>query len=272
MSQTDTDIDKQFARAARLYEDEDYSSALREYKLLADSGHSNCHTMVGWMYWKGNGVDKNVELAEKYFLKAAEDNDSEAISYLETLKVNKQFSRAERFYEDEDFPSAFREYKSLADSGHSSCHTMVGWMYRSGTGTDKDLDLAKEYFLKAVEGNDAEAMHYLANLAIVNQDYNEALNWFIKSAAYGYSPALFGLGHMHRRKKYGMRDNMQAYHFYKMSSSLGYVIGRREVASMYIAGYHGFSGRIKGILLYINFMIYTIKLVWSDENSQKLQT
>ena len=73
------DVQAQFELGEKFYWGadivEDYSQALKWYKLAADQGHSDAQNNLGSMYHYGNGTEKRPDLAlELYRASAAKNN------------------------------------------------------------------------------------------------------------------------------------------------------------------------------------------------------
>lgn len=67
-----------FSEAARHYDDGDFERAFKLYGQLAGNGSRNAMRAIGWMYFLGEGVQRNLEQAQDWFQRAAELGDAEA--------------------------------------------------------------------------------------------------------------------------------------------------------------------------------------------------
>ena len=56
----------------------DYATALKELRPLAEQGHAGAQYFIGYMYYKGQGVDQDGAEAVKWLRKAAEQGDVKA--------------------------------------------------------------------------------------------------------------------------------------------------------------------------------------------------
>jgi TPR repeat protein len=59
----------------------------------AEAGDSWAQNRVGWWYMTGNGVEKNYDLAEVYFYKAAAKGNASAKSNLKSLELLRKKSQ-----------------------------------------------------------------------------------------------------------------------------------------------------------------------------------
>ena len=73
----------------------DYEKAAANYLIAAEAGDAYSQYGLGWCYEKGQGVEKSVEEAEKWYRKAAEQGEKNAKECLEILKKNKEEHCAE---------------------------------------------------------------------------------------------------------------------------------------------------------------------------------
>ena len=64
------------------YERGDYATALREWTPLAEQGDPVAQHALGWMYANGKGVEKNLTEAMKWYRKAAEQGNENALNNL----------------------------------------------------------------------------------------------------------------------------------------------------------------------------------------------
>jgi TPR repeat protein len=77
-----------FNKGVHAYERGDYATALREMTPLAGQGDANAQFYLGFMYSKGQGVEKNLTEAMKWYRKAAEQGNENALN---NLNKNRDF-------------------------------------------------------------------------------------------------------------------------------------------------------------------------------------
>ena len=85
-------IDELF-EANKEYREGNYNSAIQKYEKLAKSGNYGCARRLGHMYYSGQGVKKNNELAVNWLKLGVEVNDSYSLFltskiYLEQGHIN----------------------------------------------------------------------------------------------------------------------------------------------------------------------------------------
>jgi TPR repeat protein len=87
----------QIGRASHAYENLDYSESFRIYKEIADSNAkgaklhekaviATAQYFVGYMFFQGEGVPKDISQSQIYFQKAANLGHADAIEYLKQYR------------------------------------------------------------------------------------------------------------------------------------------------------------------------------------------
>lgn len=135
--------DSEFHIAEELYEKGLYEEAFAKYSDLAEKGVVDCQTFVGWMYLKGEGVDKSEDSAFEWYRKAAEAGSAEA-----------QFRLAKLYAKKKDYSEALKFYKLSAAQDYSPALFRLGWVYETGRGIEQDSHNAfMHYERSAALGN-----------------------------------------------------------------------------------------------------------------------
>ncbi len=121
--------------------------ALKSYVKAAEAGHPGAQNRVGWMYEKGEGVKVDHNEAAKWYLKAAEQ-------------------------------------------GYVNAMNDLGYMYRQGWGVAQSHEDALRWFERAAEKYDSYAEYNMGQMYEngwgVELDMEEAVRWFRRSAARGH--------------------------------------------------------------------------------------
>ena len=128
----------------------------------------------------------------KWLLKAAENGHPAA--QLELAESYAYFENGNWWIAGvNDFAEAAKWYRKAADQGDPMAQGMLGWLYATGRGVDKDLKTAVEWFRKAAEQGNAEAQFGMG-LSIrdswlepyrEDRDWKTVLDWYIKAADSG---------------------------------------------------------------------------------------
>jgi len=119
------------------YKSGDYPTALREFRA---EGGPDGDFAIGLMYYKGEGVKRDMREAASFFHRAADQGHAGAQNNLGLMHV--QGSGVPM-----DYKEAVRWYRMAADQGYDKAQYNLGLLYARGDG---------------VERNRREALHWLA--------------------------------------------------------------------------------------------------------------
>ena len=127
---------------------------------------------------------------------------------------------------DEKTLSMFRE---SAEAGHPfSCYNL-GRCYETGSGVDQDLEQAYEWYRKAAAGGDVNAWLALAKMfdtgTYVERDPKEAAMWLSRAANKEHPIAMIGMGQKYTRGDGVERDHEKALELFKKARELAPGIG-----------------------------------------------
>lgn len=113
--------------AAAAYERKDFATALAVWRPLAESGNAEAETLLGAMYWSGEGVPRDHRLAAHWYLRAAEkgyaraQNDigfmygfGEGVPPIDNVQAFKWLSLAVRNYTVKNQPRLEQATRDLA--------------------------------------------------------------------------------------------------------------------------------------------------------------
>ena len=168
---------------------------------------------LGLQYLYGEGVEKDMKQAAKWFQKAADKGNAEAKVRLEMAHWQMESAQAERKKE------AFDRLLLMATEGNLMAQYFIGTQYAEGNGVPQSDKNAAHWWQLAAEQGDTEAQVWLANfgegaadqgcmeaqyslgMAYYNGDgmtknYSKAAEWFWKAAVQGCVEAQYCLGKM----------------------------------------------------------------------------
>jgi TPR repeat protein len=132
-----SDVNLVYKKAKKLLKREQYSDAFSLYLELANFGDPKVHNIIGWMYFNGEGVEKNVDAAVKYFTKGADLNDPESEYFLcIACKSLEKYSESRNWC------------LKAANKSYSPAMYSLGCIYELGIGVEKDFEEAFQWFKK----------------------------------------------------------------------------------------------------------------------------
>src|SRR5436190_12323815 len=65
-------LEERMKSAAGAYERRDFAAAIAVWRPLAEQGNAEAETLLGAMYWRGEGVPRDHAAAAQWYLRAAE--------------------------------------------------------------------------------------------------------------------------------------------------------------------------------------------------------
>lgn len=113
----------------------DHDKAFEELLPLAEQGHGSAQSMIGVMYYNGEGVTQDYNAAMVWLNLAANQGYSLAQYNLAVMYDNGQGT-------DQDFNLAFKWYGHAARQGHGVAQFNLGSMYGNGDGVEQDMSRA----------------------------------------------------------------------------------------------------------------------------------
>ncbi|HJS65711.1 MAG TPA: tetratricopeptide repeat protein [Nitrospiraceae bacterium] len=129
---------------------EDYATALREWRPLAEHGNVLAQYNLGMLYRKGRGVPQDDVQARKWYEKAAAQGQAKAQFNLGTLYFNGEGV-------PKDYQQALRWFRLAADQGEALAQTKIAIMYDEGQGVPKNIVQAYKWFSLAATNGDKSA-------------------------------------------------------------------------------------------------------------------
>jgi uncharacterized protein len=199
-----------FDDALAAYRKGDFATAMEEWAVLAKNGDMAAQTNIGEMFLRGEGVDKDRDVAIYWFRKAAGHDFAEAQYRLGRVNLG------------EDNEEAARWFKEAAKQGNVKSLNSLAAMYEQGQGVQRNLGEAFRLRQQAaVRGNTvAEAMlgqMYADGRGVARNDA-EAVKWFRKAADHGYYFAQSRLGAMYRDGRGVPQDLVEAHKWFTLSA------------------------------------------------------
>lgn len=175
------------------------------------------------------------------------DAENIYVKWTDEYKIAREFL----FGTDEvqqDFSEALIRLIAEAQKGNILAVYDLGRIFSSGLGVDKNLEVAHEYYVKALAGfNDVESQKpwkyteyrigkMFASGLGTEQDYQKAAEWFELSAEKKYKYAQYSLGVLYHRGQGVEQDLGKAFELYLKSAKQGFPYADFEVAKMYRDG------------------------------------
>lgn len=168
------------------YQRGQYGVALYELEGVALQGDREASLLVGLMYLRGQGTEKNFEKAVYWLQEASRLGSAEAYGHLAEMYL----AGTELPQSDQD---AFYNADTAAKEGYVPAQLLLGKLYLEGRGIEQDASQAREWFTQAAAAGEAEAQYRLGQLSETgeggNKDLSAALRWYKAAADKGYKAA-----------------------------------------------------------------------------------
>lgn len=159
--------------------------------LAAEQGDAYAQSLLGGMYYFGNGVAQDYGEAVKWYRLAALQGDLHAQSFLGSMYAVGNGV-------PQDYDEAAKWYRLAAEQGDAGVQQVFGLMYYNGEGVARDYVEAAKWLRLAAEQGDTVAQGFLGAMYYngegVSQDYDEAYKWLSVAAEQGIAIAQRFLG------------------------------------------------------------------------------
>ncbi|MEO1945498.1 MAG: tetratricopeptide repeat protein [Candidatus Thioglobus sp.] len=227
------------------------ASELKEITTSANNGNIKDQTLLGMMYYSGEGVPQDLKKGASLLRKSAKQGDELAkklvyMFYLDKSKDDKKpklisslegFDNGADAYKKGDYKTAFNEFKPLAERGHLKAQFGLGVMYEEGMGVLKDDKEAFKWYRKAAEQGDAAAQFTVAvwydeGIGVLKDD-KEAFKWYRKAAEQDHAEAQYYLASMYRDAKGTLNDKKEAFRWYSKAAEQGNASAQLGLAMLY---------------------------------------
>lgn len=156
-------------KALAAYEAGDFTTALKEWKLLAEQGDVLAQNIIGGMYYKGEGVLQNYAEAVKWYRLSAEQGYVDAQNTLGLMYREGQGV-------PQDYNEAVKWYRMAAEQGYALAQNNLGLMYEYGPGGPQSKVMAHMWYNIASANGASEAGKWRDELAdeMTNDDISKA--------------------------------------------------------------------------------------------------
>ena len=137
-------------------------------------------------------------------------------------------------YEQGDYATAFKEFKTLAEQGNADGQYKLGMMYSNGDGVPHDAKKAEKWIRSAAEQGSAAAQNHLGVMyhqgqgARLPQDHKEAASWYRKAAEQGNALGQSNLGEMYAYGRGVPQHYILAHMWLNLAAAQGIERARKE--------------------------------------------
>ncbi len=173
------------------YEVTNNVAAAKWCQKLPEQGDAEAQCNLGYAYYAGKGITRNVSEAVSWWRKAADQSNAQAESNLgHCLYYGEGVSK--------NSVEAAKWFRKAADQGRSDAQYNLGYLYVKGDGVPEDLASAEKWWRKAAEQGDAQSEIALGTCYAsgegVPKDYVQAYKWINLASSQGVKLANQWLG------------------------------------------------------------------------------
>ena len=180
----------------------DKKRAIGYLRIAAEDGLADAMYQLGWHYYSGTFIRKNIVKSIEWYRKAADKDDAWA-----QVDLGKIYFCGERGVK-KDYSQAVRLFRKAARKKDVFAFFNLGLCYDYGKGVRQSDAQACKYYAKAAEGGDVAAMCNLgATLANCEGSQKDAVMWTRRAALRGDCKAQHNLGEWYASGECGLKTN-----------------------------------------------------------------
>lgn len=142
-------------QAQALLDQKRYVEAIKIYEDRANAGESHSQVVLGWMYFEGSGIAKDVEKAFAWFNRAASLGSKEGAFYAGRAAM------ALGRYQD-----AVKSFQAAARQEYGPALLWLGLIYTRGLGGDVDFKKGVDYLRRSEQTGNRFAQREIALLTL----------------------------------------------------------------------------------------------------------
>ena len=182
----------------------DIGKAIEWFKKAAELNHPRAMFLLGSCYYNGTGMNKDYDRALDWLTKAAQLGDAKAMNRLGYMYECGHGTR-------KDFAEAMKWYEKSSDRGNPDATFKIGLLYYNGNGVARSYEEAMKWLRKAAQLGHSDAMHWTAFMYEkgygADKDLGKALKWYQTAASCGKANSMFRTGLMYYNGGDGVEKN-----------------------------------------------------------------
>ncbi|KGP62250.1 endopeptidase IV [Legionella norrlandica] len=202
--------------------------AVRWFKQAASAGDVSAQMFMAAAYLYGVGVKKSTDVARRYYIDAAKNGNAIA-----------QYTLADYFLDSKNGSNkklGMIWLSKSAESGDPKALTALGRFYATGQMVTKDIPKGTELLNKAASKQYAPAMVELGKIALMQNQYDEAIQWFNKAINRHSTEALLQLAYIYLQENSPIHDPKTGFLWVLKAAQNGSTQAQKELANLYQKG------------------------------------
>lgn len=225
--------------AAGLGTEKKYDRAVEWFEKAVSKQHKYAQYSLGMLYARGQGVAQNHKKALELYECSAVQGNPYAEYEVAMMYQNGIGTKVQREVAQQSFRTAFLGFCSLEKKSHDDkLQYRLGHMIHTGTGTERNTELAAKYWEQSAKLGNIYAQYALAKLWIENGngDRKQALEWMNKSADGGHAVAQYMLGKLYLLGRDVIQDIEKAVYYFKQSAEQNNEYAAYQLGKLYLLG------------------------------------
>lgn len=192
---------------------------------------SGCSSLVGWSNHRLPGVHIIRVAASPYAGKkpgsiAYTAGAIRDLTHLASLgDVNAAFDLGTVYYDEKNYPQAFKWFAAAASGGHAIAQYNAGIMSYRGIGTPRDYAQAFRWFKLSAEHGDPQSQFVVASMYFdgkgIAPNRDEGIRWYRQAVKGHYSRAAYDLGALYYNGNGVPRNHVRAYAWFWLAHRWG---------------------------------------------------
>lgn len=198
------------------------------------------------------GIGKDPEKSLEYLKKATEQKNAVAMStYAARMFDGDPADKNGKVLVQKNPEAAMKMFQDAADAGFAAANRLLGAIYENGLGGNaKNIKKAVEYYTKAANGNDAQALFRLGNFfeagvkdgegekaeVVVQQNAKSALDLYRLAAQNNLAEGFYNVGVYYETGTVVDKDPAKAYTYHLKAANAGLPQAMHRLAGLYQNG------------------------------------
>lgn len=210
-----------------------FERAAAEFSSAAEAGNAEAQAHLGYMYYAGEGVERDPGEAVAWYRRAAAQGNRDA-----QYNLGVAYAYGEGVAMDKT--EAIRWYRRAAEGGSAVAQYSLGVAYALGEGVDRDDAEAAAWYRRAAEAGYPAAQYNLAYCYRagkgVPRDDERALEWFLAAAENGHLAAKYTVAGMYQTGVGTTTDRAKAIDWYRVAAAEGHAGAAEELERLLADG------------------------------------
>lgn len=204
-------IDDLLNEGKKLLSMKEFSDAATYLHKASQKGNAEASYELGRMYQYGNGVKRDVEIADELLCASAKSGYVPAFVLLGKIR-----------YENKKYASAWKWFHKAAEQNEPTALYYAFLFYKNGYHVTKNEKNAARYLEQAIKAGSTDANLFMAKEAHARNEYTKAMNYFQVAATSGNAEAQYYLGTYFSGGKGTTVDLLKAAYWHKQAADQGH--------------------------------------------------